>query len=467
MPKTLQRACGAGMVLALAGHRNRWNSEIRKVVSSPLRTRMLRGISWSLGGAVISRILGLVASIVLARTLGQSAFGQVGMIQGTVGAFGALGGVGLSQTAARFVAEFQQTDPPRAARIILLSEATALLCGSVMMVGLMLCSPWLADKTLAAPALAGPLRVAAVLVLVTSLMASQTGCLLGCEAFRALARISVISSALTIPFVVIAAYFGGVLGAVWGLVLSSVITWVLNLQAVRKELLARNMYLFPKGWISEWPVLLRFSLPSVLGGAVVGPAAWWCTTMLVNQPDGYAAMGIFNVANQWRVAILFVPSVVASTLLPILTSIYVKDTASRFRTVAKSAVALNAVCAAAVVLPVSAASKWILGWYGPGFTGGVWVLAIACTGAGINAVGQALARAVASMDRMWLALLFELTWAAVALFAGMLLIPRYRAEGLASAFLIASVAQLACQLLLLSRTSSAARSGVAIAPQLP
>jgi O-antigen/teichoic acid export membrane protein len=455
MPELLQSMARAVMPGSI-DQRERSYVAIRTAVRSPLGIRVLHGFSWSLGGAILSRMLALLASIAVARTLGQSAFGQVGMIQGTVGVCGIFGGFGLSQTATRYIAEFRDADPKRASRIIVLSEATALICGSTLMLVLMICAPWLAQHSLAAPALAGPLRVSAVLVLFTALTASQTGCLMGCEAFNALAKMSVISGALTLPFVVIAARMGGVSGAVWGLVIGSFINWLLNVWAIGGELHRRGMRLLPKGWISEWPILVRFSLPSVLGGTLVGPVAWWCTALLVNQPHGYAAMGIFNVANQWRIAILFVPGVVGSTLLPILTSLYVKDSGRRFRTFAKSAIGINAACALLATLPVIAASKWILAWYGPDFRGGEWVLVLMAIAASANAVAQIVSRAVASMDRMWFGLGFELVWSFVALLSGWLLIPRYRAEGLALTFLLAGVIQLGFQVLWLFSISDRA-----------
>jgi len=50
---------------------------------------------WSMAGAVISRGLMLVASIFVARMLGKTGFGELGMIQSTVGMFGVFAGFGL------------------------------------------------------------------------------------------------------------------------------------------------------------------------------------------------------------------------------------------------------------------------------------------------------------------------------------------------------------------------------------
>ena len=62
------------------------------------------GVYWSLLGAVVSRGLTLVATVLAARTLGAEGFGELGMIQNTQGLFGVLAGAGLGLAATKFVA---------------------------------------------------------------------------------------------------------------------------------------------------------------------------------------------------------------------------------------------------------------------------------------------------------------------------------------------------------------------------
>ena len=45
--------------------------------------RLARGIAWSALGAVSSRALALLASIIAARILGKSVFGELGILQST------------------------------------------------------------------------------------------------------------------------------------------------------------------------------------------------------------------------------------------------------------------------------------------------------------------------------------------------------------------------------------------------
>ena len=69
-----------------------------------LAIRFVSGAYWSLVGAVISRGVTLIATVLAARTLGAEGFGEIGMIQNTQGLFGVLAGAGLGLAATKFVA---------------------------------------------------------------------------------------------------------------------------------------------------------------------------------------------------------------------------------------------------------------------------------------------------------------------------------------------------------------------------
>ena len=58
---------------------------------------------------MLSRALSLAAAILVARTLGKVVYGELGIIQSTVGMFGTLAGFGMGTTSSKFVAEFRFT----------------------------------------------------------------------------------------------------------------------------------------------------------------------------------------------------------------------------------------------------------------------------------------------------------------------------------------------------------------------
>src|SRR3989339_928116 len=93
-------------------------SLLARIQSSSVGHRLARGVFWSIVGTVVSRGLVLLAMMIVARMLGKTAFGELGMIDSTVGMLGTFAGFGLGVTATKHIAEFRHSDPHRAARIL-------------------------------------------------------------------------------------------------------------------------------------------------------------------------------------------------------------------------------------------------------------------------------------------------------------------------------------------------------------
>jgi len=224
-------------------------------------------------GAVISRGLMLAASVLVARILGKTGFGELGMIRSTVGMFGVFAGFGLGLTATKHVAEFRRSDPERAGRIIGLSGLFVMLTGGLMALGLFIFAPWLAEHTINAPHLASLLRIGAVILFINVLNGAQTGALAGFEAFKTIAYVNLFVGLISFPILVCGAYFGGLTGAVWALAINLGVNWLLNHLALRKEARRYNVPLAFRDcscelslWGGLWRRLANSDCCSIDGG---------------------------------------------------------------------------------------------------------------------------------------------------------------------------------------------------------
>src|SRR6266436_3623010 len=101
------------IVLAL-GRKILPSSVYERLTTSSIAKRLARGSLWSLFGSATARILVLVAMILVARVLGQVSFGELALIQSTLGMAGLMAGVDLGETATRFVPKYATSDPLRA-----------------------------------------------------------------------------------------------------------------------------------------------------------------------------------------------------------------------------------------------------------------------------------------------------------------------------------------------------------------
>ena len=91
-------------------------TRITGVLASPIGGRLARGAFWSLLGTTLSKGCSTLSWIIVGRLLGKENFGELNMVQSTVGLFGAAAGLGMGMAAAKYVAEYKKTDPDRAGR---------------------------------------------------------------------------------------------------------------------------------------------------------------------------------------------------------------------------------------------------------------------------------------------------------------------------------------------------------------
>jgi O-antigen/teichoic acid export membrane protein len=408
----------------------------QRLEASTVAYRLARGAFWSLAGTAISRALGLCASIIVARILGKSIFGELGMIQSTVGMFGAFAGFGLGVTATKHVAELRVKDPARAGRIIGLSNLFSWISGGVLTVLLILMGPWLAEHTLAARHLGPRLRIASWLLLLGAVNGTQTGTLSGFEAFKQIAKINFWSGLAAFPLTLAGVWWGGLDGALWALVASQVLSCSLNFLELRRQAVVHRVILGFAGWREEVGVLWRFSLPALFAGAMAIPINWACGALLVNQQGGYAEMGVFNAANQWFNALLFLPSMVGQAVLPVVADLLSNDDTRRSGRVLAILIKVNGLAMLVPILAGCLLSPLIMASYGPGFRNAWPTMMIVLVTAGVLGIQTPVGQIIIAAGRMWLGALMNLGWGVVFIIGTLLLIHR-GAFGLATARLIA------------------------------
>lgn len=408
----------------------------QRLKAGSLGRRLAHGAIWSFVGAVCSRVVGIVTSVVIARLLGKEGFGQYGIIQSTVTLFGTFAGFGLGLTATKYVAEYRHKDPAKAGRILGLSALVVTVSGGILALALLAGAPWLAARTLAAPELAGPLRIGALLILLTSFNGAQTGALVGLEAFKVSALVSLYSGLISLPLVVGGVWCFGLRGALWGLTAAAAVNWLWNHLALRREAARAGIPISMKGVMQERGILWAFSMPAVVSAMLAAPVNWVCNALLVNQPHGYAEMGTANAANQWFYALLFLPGVLARSCIPVLSERFGANDHAACAKVLRYSIALNAAVVLPMVLVGCVMSRYIMGIYGAGFAEHRAVAMVAMITAGVLAVVLPLGQMNAASGRMWTEIFMNLGWAVVFCF-GTWLGLSYGALGLMSARLVA------------------------------
>lgn len=391
-----------------------------------------------MAGSVISRGLMLCATVLVARMLGKTVYGELGMIQSTVGMFGVFAGFGLGLTATKHVAEFRLSDPDRAGRIIGLSGLFAMLTGGLMALGLFIFAPWLAEHTINAPHLAGILRVGAMILFINALNGAQTGALSGFEAFKTIAYVNLFVGLISFPILVCGAYFGGLTGAVWALAINLCFNWLLNHLALRKEARCYRIPFTFRNCSRELPILWNFALPATLSGIMVGPANWACLALLANQPDGYAEMGILTAALVFQGLLLFVSGMLGAPLLSMVSNAGA-NISDKLSTVNILSTWILGVVFAIPLLCFPEIAQLIFGsdYYTHSFQI-TFSLVVFCTS--IMTFKEGLTRIMVANNILWWGFFSNTLWAIILIGSTVFLV-RWGAPGLAVSFVIAYTLQ--------------------------
>ena len=412
---------------------------ILPLIASPTRRRLACGAFWGGFAGFATRGLTVAASFLLARILGQAGFGEYGVVNSTTAMISGIAGLGIGTTVTRYVAELRDKDSARAGRILALSTGVTTVSAAVYGGVFVIFAPWLAARTLAAPHLAPLLQVSAITVALGVVNSVQSCSLAGCEAFRASSAINIVCTIMQTILILIGACFWRLPGAVVALAMSTVVTVAATRWVVSKEWERFNITLnWREAW-SEWRVLIKYSLPTFLSGLSAGPVVWGCNALLANQPNGYAQLGIYNAANQWQSAIQFLPALIGTAVLPVMSERYGNGDRQGGIRIMKGMMAVTAFIVTPIALLVCVCSKLIMHGYGSAFVSGYWPLCLSVVTAGILAVMMPVGQYLASIGKMWTAFAMNTGWGICMIVTAWLMV-RWGAEGLAGARLLAYLA---------------------------
>jgi len=393
-----------------------------KLEASPLIERLLHGAFWSMTGTLVSRACGLAAAIVAARIIGKMVYGELGIIQSTVGMFGTLAGFGMGTTASKFVAELRLSNPAKAGRIIALSSLLSWAISLALAGLLLVLAPWLCVHTLAAPGLVNSLRISAPLLVLSGINGAQLGVLGGFEAFKSIARVTLLTGLLNFPFIVAGALLFGLPGILWGMILAQAAGCVLNRFALNAQARRFNIPIHYASCLSEFPILWQFSIPAVAAEILMSAVNWATATMLVRQANGYAEMGAFSAANQWFNAAMWIPFMFNGVVLPVLAERLGANDQPAVVRLLKMTVKINAT----IVLPLMVfgclLSPLIMASYGPGFRASWPTLVMVLITASLLGFELPVGQLIAASGRMWLGFFSNLGWGLVFLVSTPLLL---------------------------------------------
>lgn len=427
-----------------------------------VRQRFATAAFWAVMGSLWARGLTLVMFVILGRLLGPSRFGQLAIMQSTVGTVGVFAGAGLALTVTKHVAQYRVQDARRSGLYISLTMRIACVTGVLASVLLFLLAPWLAGAVLHASHLEPGLRVASALVVFGAINGVQVGAVAGLEKFRTMAVMMGLRAVVGLSLTVTGALNAGLTGAVIGMTAAEGISALVNQLALRSACRRAGITVpYRAADRRELPALLRFAVPALLASLALNPGIWFSNLVLVNQPHGYAAMGLFIAADKWRLTLSFIPVSVTSVMLPLLANLEARKDGLNYRRLLRT----NLIAQLAVLfipgIVIVAFASTAMSVFGPTYRSGWPVLVILCMSTVPFALNDVYGQVLQSKGLQWWRFILDAVISVLLVALAVILVPRYRAEGLAVAYLLAGAA-IITPLLVLARRSMPKISSVEV-----
>ncbi len=382
-----------------------------RIKSSDIATRMASGAFWSLTGTAIARALVMVAGIVCAHILSKEIYGQFGMVKTTIATFMAIGGSGISLAATKYVSEYRKSHPELISSIYFVTNGFALLMSLVVTALLYFLSDLIAAR-LDTPELSPTLKLASFILIFVVVNIAQEGVIAGFEDFKSKSIATFIGGVLQAMALLVGAYFWGLNGAIVGYGLGFAIISVLYRYFISKNMRAHSIKLdWRKVKRSDFSLLYRFVIPAALSSIVVVPT-FFVIRVLLKDFMSFGTMADYDVGEQWRVMILFVPSSVSHIVLPILASINKEQ--NKFWKVTHASLAINGAVTLLIAAVVIALSGWIITFYGKAYNN-PWPLVFLSASCVFAAMAEVVGKSIASLARIWAIMLMNLLWSSIAI----------------------------------------------------
>ena len=176
-----------------------------------------------------------------------------------------------------------------------------------------------------------------------------------------------------------------------------------------------------------------FSVPALISAFSVAPVLWLCSVMIVRSPHGLEQMAFYAGADRWRLTVLFIPTALFRSVLPMLANMHSRDREGYHR-VHRTNLLVNMVVVIVPVLLIACFSIPIMNSYGAGFSAGWKILAVLCAGTIPEALNTVLGYPLVVSGRMWTRCGLDLALGSILLALGSTLIPRHGALGFAIAY---------------------------------
>lgn len=421
---------------------------IKRLFKTDLKVRLYGNAIWSLSGALLSKIIFFIALIIAANILGKVHYGEFGMLNSTILMFVSVASLGLGATASRYIAEFRDNSPEKTIDIYLITQIFSYVIAFVSSVFIFWFADGISFHSFHSLQLGDEIRVATIIFFFSIINGSQNGVLSGFERFDLIAYSNIVKAVFQSVLLVSGAYYYNVIGALIGLAIAQFIANMYNRMLISPLFRPYNTNLLDRLKKLSWnqlDVLWKFSLPTVVSSLTIVPVMWYAKTKLV-QIEGFESMADFDVAEQWRSQILYIPAVLSQIILPMLANLKGNSSKEDYFKSIKINLMVNIMVSVALSFLVVLVAPWLLLQYGKDFNNTTPIYFL-CISAILISISNVVFPILLTYNKMWNGVFINGIWAlSFVLLSNELLNRGYGENGLAIAVAISYALMLSIQI---------------------
>lgn len=370
---------------------------VNKILGNLKNSSFFKDSAWSLLGNIVGRGLSLFSSILIANFLGKDVFGEFGIIKSTILTIGIFSTFGLGYTSTKYVADIIANKIEFLKLFLKNSMTITLLFSGLMASIVFVFANYLSFAIVYTNQLTIPLRIMSVLIVFNAITTTQIGVLSGFGKFKKLAKINWTIGILTFLLSVPLAYFFGLNGALFSLLIVQMINCILNFTQVRKEIPEGVDY--KMNGHNMYKEIISFSLPIALQECVYAASSWLGMLVLIKNSN-VGELGFYSASMQWNAVILFIPGILRNVILSHLSGS--SNNQENHSKILKQTIIINFVMTIIPCLIIYIFSNIIEKFYGTTFKGVGLLISLACLITIFNSVSNVFTQAYISKGKNWL-----------------------------------------------------------------
>lgn len=417
------------------------NALLLRLLGSQVFLRLASGSFWNAILNLFSKGVSFIGTIIIIRLIGREAFGEFGLLNTTISMFGMFTAFSISQTATKYIAQYRNSDKEKAGRIIGLSFLFSGGIGVLVFLAVVIFAGPLSVASLNAPHLKGSLQIMAFGILFGSLNGVQNGIIYGLEAFKTNTFLGIFLGILLTGVKVLLTYYYGFFGAVLGMTVEPLLTYVITFKIVRGLMLKEGLSVKFKGALDEASILFSYSLPTILSGLLLIPTQWFVMTLLAKEDDGFFELAGYNASLQWFNVLIFIPYILMAAFLPVFSDLIQQGKLAQVDRVVKN----TAVIILLIFIPLTMVffifGDQIALIYGGEFSGIGFLLTLSVLAMIPQSLLLIFSNLAAAMNHLWFSFAAQLSWSLILILLSYWWL-HHGAEGLLNARLAAFIIHL-------------------------